>query len=51
MAELLELANLQGEFDKVGVKIFTIFTEDLDTHGNGKMQLMVLPRKIKIRLK
>jgi peroxiredoxin (alkyl hydroperoxide reductase subunit C) len=34
--ELLELANLQGQFDKMSVKIVAISTDRLDTHEQWK---------------
>jgi peroxiredoxin (alkyl hydroperoxide reductase subunit C) len=51
-SEILELANLQGEFDKLGVKIAIISTDNVDQHnmwvahleeidyrGNGKQEI------------
>jgi peroxiredoxin (alkyl hydroperoxide reductase subunit C) len=34
--ELIELANLQGEFDKLNVKLIAISTDRLDTHEQWK---------------
>jgi peroxiredoxin 2/4 len=37
--EILELANLQDEFDKLGVKIVVVSTDPLDTHVQWKKAL------------
>jgi peroxiredoxin 2/4 len=37
--EILELARLQGEFDKLGVKIAVISTDPLDSHRQWKKSL------------
>jgi peroxiredoxin (alkyl hydroperoxide reductase subunit C) len=37
--ELIELANLQDEFDKLGVKIMTVSTDPLETHQQWKKTL------------
>jgi peroxiredoxin (alkyl hydroperoxide reductase subunit C) len=37
--ELLELANLQNEFEKLGVKIITVSTDPLETHKQWKKSL------------
>jgi peroxiredoxin (alkyl hydroperoxide reductase subunit C) len=38
-SELLELANLQGEFDKLGVKILVVSADPLDMHEQWKKAL------------
>jgi peroxiredoxin (alkyl hydroperoxide reductase subunit C) len=38
-SELIELAHLQGEFDKLGVKIAIISTDNVETHNLWKEQL------------
>jgi peroxiredoxin 2/4 len=43
--ELLELAKLQGEFDKLGVKIIAISTDKLDTHVQWKKAMESLSYK------
>jgi peroxiredoxin (alkyl hydroperoxide reductase subunit C) len=37
--ELIELANLQNEFEKLGVKILTVSTDPLETHKQWKKVL------------
>lgn len=37
--ELIELANLQNEFDKLGVKLLVVSTDPLDTHNQWKTTL------------
>src|SRR4030042_6472207 len=37
--ELIELANLQNEFEKLGVKIITVSTDPLETHRQWKKTL------------
>jgi peroxiredoxin (alkyl hydroperoxide reductase subunit C) len=37
--ELIELANLQNEFEKLGVKIITVSTDPLETHNQWKKVL------------
>jgi len=37
--ELIELANLQNEFEKLGVKIITVSTDPLETHKQWKKAL------------
>jgi peroxiredoxin 2/4 len=37
--ELIEMANIQEEFEKLGVKILTISTDPLDTHKQWKKAL------------
>ncbi len=37
--ELIELANLQNEFDKLGVKLLTVSTDPLETHKQWKTSL------------
>lgn len=37
--ELIELANLQNEFDKLGVKLLVVSTDPLDTHRQWKTTL------------
>ena len=44
-SELLELANLQNEFDKLGVKIAVISTDNLDQHKMWKAQMEELNYK------
>lgn len=43
--ELLELANMQSEFDKLGVKIIIISTDKLESHKNWKKSLESLTYK------
>jgi peroxiredoxin 2/4 len=43
--ELLELAYLQSEFDKLGIKIVTISTDKLDTHVQWKKAMEELAYK------
>ena len=45
--ELLELAKLQGEFDKLGVKLVAISTDKLDTHVQWKKAMEGLAYKDK----
>jgi peroxiredoxin 2/4 len=44
-SELLELANLQGEFDKLGVKLVVISTDQLETHSQWIKALQSLDYK------
>ena len=44
-SEILELANLQDEFNKLGVKIAIISTDDLETHKMWKAYLEELDYK------
>jgi len=44
-SELLELANLQPEFDKLGVKIAIISTDDIEQHNMWKAYLEELDYK------
>lgn len=37
--EILELAHLQNEFDKLGIKIVVVSTDKLDTHNQWKKSL------------
>jgi peroxiredoxin 2/4 len=37
--ELIELANLQNEFEKLGVKVITVSTDPLETHKQWKKAL------------
>jgi peroxiredoxin (alkyl hydroperoxide reductase subunit C) len=37
--ELIEMANLQNEFEKIGVKIITVSTDPLETHRQWKKAL------------
>jgi hypothetical protein len=37
--ELIELAKLQNEFEKLGVKLMTVSTDPLETHKQGKKLL------------
>ncbi len=37
--ELIEMANLQNEFEKLGVKIITVSTDPLETHKQWKKAL------------
>lgn len=43
--EILELANLQSEFDKLGVKIVSLSTDALDTHRQWKKAMEGLAYK------
>jgi peroxiredoxin (alkyl hydroperoxide reductase subunit C) len=43
--EILELANLQSEFDKMGVKLISISTDPLDTHRQWKSAMESLAYK------
>jgi alkyl hydroperoxide reductase subunit AhpC len=45
--ELLELAKLQDKFDKLGVKVFAISTDKLDTHVQWKKAMEGLAYKDK----
>lgn len=55
-SEILELANLQSEFDKMGVKIAVVSTDQLETHVQWKKALEGvtykdrMPEKIKFPL-
>lgn len=44
-SELLELAYFQNEFDKMGVKVAVISTDDLKTHNSWKQHLEELDYK------
>lgn len=37
--EIIELANLQGEFDKLGIKLLVVSTDALDTHVQWKKSM------------
>jgi peroxiredoxin (alkyl hydroperoxide reductase subunit C) len=37
--EILELANLQDEFDKLGIKLVVVSTDELDTHVQWKKSM------------
>lgn len=41
----MELANLQSEFDKLGVKLVVVSTDHLDTHGEWKKTMESLTYK------
>lgn len=44
-SEILELANLQGEFDKLGVKLVVVSTDPVETHTEWKKALEGLDYK------
>jgi peroxiredoxin (alkyl hydroperoxide reductase subunit C) len=49
--ELIELANLQDEFEKLGVKIITVSTDPLETHKQWKATLEQIEYKEYPKLK
>lgn len=51
--EIMELANLQDEFDKLGVKIVVVSADPLDVHKQWKkaMENLVLDNNQKIKIK
>jgi peroxiredoxin (alkyl hydroperoxide reductase subunit C) len=44
-SEILELANLQGEFDKLGVKLVVVSVDPLDSHKEWKKALEAITYK------
>ncbi|MCX6232057.1 MAG: peroxiredoxin [Bacteroidetes bacterium] len=44
-SELLELANMQQEFEKLGVSIIVVSTDNLESHNNWKKSLETLSYK------
>jgi peroxiredoxin (alkyl hydroperoxide reductase subunit C) len=44
-SEILELANLQGEFDKLGIKLMVVSADPLNTHNDWKKALETLTYK------
>jgi peroxiredoxin (alkyl hydroperoxide reductase subunit C) len=49
--ELIELAHLQNEFEKLGVKIITVSTDPLETHKQWKKVLKQIEYKEYFRQK
>jgi peroxiredoxin (alkyl hydroperoxide reductase subunit C) len=44
-SELLELAYMQNDFDKLGVKLAVVSTDDLESHNNWKKSMETLSYK------